>query len=377
MVRVKGGSGRASVRWVMAGSAEAALAWCDANGYAEAVLVNDDSLATNFCGVRVFDGVELGASPRSIMSELNPSAARIYILAPVPYVLGLIGGFTVLGFLGRDRPALLEHPWPAGLFLTIAVLSLPFLISVYVYRGERGFHALQRAYVAGEWERVLDLGPSTARAFRRYGSVGASLQMETWKGRALAHLGRAEEGVRGLEVFRNHPSVPPASYFFQLSLVYGAAHDHERALACIEKAIALVPEDYIGWLSKAEVLAEQLGRPVEAREAIEKCRGMTMAQWARRAFALVEGKVLVAEGRHAEARPMLEAAVPMLERSTRQSPYAEYFVRTTYCQLVLACAGCGDREAAREYFRLAERFLRAQGDARAIGRCREVVGAWA
>ena len=112
-----------------------------------------------------------------------------------------------------------------------------------------------------EAEHALALDPNNAESHRTMG-------------RALIFDGRQEEAVDFMKTAMRLDPLYPATYLWNLGLAYFCMGQYEKAVTSLERAITLNPKahQFSGVLAAAYA---HLGRDEQAREALEKFRGIS------------------------------------------------------------------------------------------------------
>lgn len=243
-------------------------------------------------------------------------------------------------------------------------------------RGSNLFYRIQEAYIRADWDRALRLINSFSAAMQGKVEDGfIRMVVAEWKGRGLARTNRVDQAIAGVEALRNDPAVPPATFWYLMATVHLAARDLENALLCWDRVIESDPESPAGWMGKIDLLAVWMGRPAEARAAMEQVRRHPTSPQSQWALDYSEAMVLLAESKFAHARTLFERTLPQVKRQARIAPFGIGLLAVFRTQLAIACARTGDAGAARAHFEAARPFLELHKSEPLLSRARREVGA--
>ncbi|WP_165246545.1 tetratricopeptide repeat protein [Paludisphaera soli] len=263
------------------------------------------------------------------------------------------------------------RPWSWVDWLATAYLLAPalFAAAAQIFRGEAGsYERMIDAVAWGRWEEVLRLVDELQ------GSNVPPEELAFQRARALAGLGRVEEGLAAVAPYGDGEVMPEWLYLGRLPDVLCAAQRFEEARAAMERALELAPDNPTILLDMARFEARHGDDPRRARELLEEAREHALSDVVVPFALALEGQIVRAEGRPREAVALLEEARGRLSAFRHASPLIGVSLDYIEADLALAHAAAGDADAASRHARRALPRLRAQGDSVMIGRLRSALG---
>jgi tetratricopeptide (TPR) repeat protein len=357
--------GRKVTERVEAGSVDEAERALRDKGYDEIILHTDD------IGARY---TRLGAAAKVItprqslwIRDMPAPLAGLLIVALNTYrrswytYLAALGVLAYRAFHGMPRG-------PFDLFLILYV-ALPafFALGASFFRGASGrYNRLMEAVSWGRWQEVLANADLV-------GGVMPAEEVAFQKAKALAGLGRLDEALRLVEPFSNGVAMPAVNYWSRLASVYSAGRHRDEAKSAMEKALELAPHNatILADIADSEVWLRR--NPRRARELIARARDHVLSDKVQMFIIKTEGFIHLEEGRAREAREFLEQALRRAISFRHSSPLMGVIIDKIRAGLVLACAGEGDLEAARQYFQVARPRLVALRYDEQLARCEKAI----
>jgi tetratricopeptide (TPR) repeat protein len=230
----------------------------------------------------------------------------------------------------------------------------------------RSFRRLQEAISWGRWDEVL----------RKLASLRNRIPPDAaafYEAQALAGLGRTDEGLRVWARFSGAPQLPDWMHWARLSEIYATAQDREAALAALERAAVLAPENPVVLLSLARTVLLFHKDTCRARVLLNAARSHELSDVMVSMLAMVEGMLGVEEGRAHEAIGRLEDSLTGIT-PLAHNPATGPGIANIHAYLALAHAAVRDLKSAEEHFRLAEPRLRALRQKEMLSRCHDILG---
>ncbi len=126
------------------------------------------------------------------------------------------------------------------------------------------------------------------------------------KAQALAGMDRLDEALRVVEPFGDGKAVPGWFYRSMLAQVYEFARRRDEAIAQLEQAIELAPDNATLMISLARHVIWYKRDVRRARELLTQARLHALSDMTKPFADLVEGIILLEEGRPRDALPSLE-----------------------------------------------------------------------
>lgn len=362
----RGPEGKKVTERVEADSADEAMEILRDRGFEEIVLHTDD-VSSRYSGQGEVDAF---VSPGEYLWFRHmPGAVAGFLLVTIKiYQKSWLFYFFELALLLYRRYE--GHPWSAFDSILAGLLVFPMVWALgaqFVGGAARRYQDLIEAAAWGRWEEVL----------RRADSEGGSVAPEELafrKGQALAGLGRLDEALRAVEPFSDGEVIPEWLYLSRLPDLYLTAKRPDAALAAIEDAVELAPDNAVVLLDAARMIVWERHDPRRARELLEEGRTHALSDVMEPFATYIEGMIRLEEGQAHEARALLESAYQGAARFRHASPLMGSALDQMHVSLALACAGEGDTESTRRHYQLARPRLEALKLDESIARCERAVG---
>src|SRR5262249_9045605 len=128
------------------------------------------------------------------------------------------------------------------------------------------------------------------------------------KATALAGLGQMDEALEAVKYLATGGEIPEWLYWGRLSTVYRAAHDREQALACMEHAPSLAPENATILIDLALAFLRDKRDVARAAEIVQRVKTHAPSDTAVLFVQAAEGILALEKGNCHEARQLLEQA---------------------------------------------------------------------
>jgi tetratricopeptide (TPR) repeat protein len=259
--------------------------------------------------------------------------------------------------------------WPFGsldiLALVILVFPPVFALGALIGRSRRRYERLVDAACWARWEEVLRLLPRLPRGVSAHEKVFR-------KATALAGLGRMDEALEAVKPLATDGEIPEWLYWGRLSTVYRAAHDREQALACMEHAASLAPDNATILVDLALALLRDKRDVARAAEIVQRVKSHALSDTAVLFMQAAEGILSLEKGNCHEARQLLEQARAGL--STLTTAATGPFLDRLHAYLCLAEVGVGNYASARRHLAQATPRFKALGEEDLLARCEKALG---
>jgi tetratricopeptide (TPR) repeat protein len=148
-----------------------------------------------------------------------------------------------------------------------------------------------------------------------------------------------------VERFRDDQTVPGWFYRSMLAQVYEFARRRDEAIGELEQAVELAPDDATMLISLARHVLTHKRDARRARELLDDARGHALTEMTSSFADLVEGLVLLEEGRPRDAIPVLEA-VHRVFHARRRQPLGYLPLEHAMLGLALGHASLGESDKA-------------------------------
>jgi tetratricopeptide (TPR) repeat protein len=342
LATVRRADGRKVTENVIASSADEALKFLQDSGCDEIVLHNDDVTA-------------LYTRQREQAAQLSPGDYLQF--RDVGSGLGLLVVVTrqcyrrlwlaiVLAVILLAMLRIAGSPWSFLDLLCVFTLSLPLGLAILFVLLHGGLHARYRkaldALYWGRWEEALWRGDRLGLRIQPH-------EIALRKTQALAGMDRLPEALKLLEPFGDGKAVPGWFYRSMLAQVYEFAHGRDEAIAQLEQAIELAPDNATMYLSLARHVIWHRGDVRRARELLTEARKHALSDLTVPYADMVEGLILQKEGRPRDALPILEGAYKAFH-ARRHMPLGYLPMEQAMLGLALTYATLGESDQALKLY---------------------------
>jgi tetratricopeptide (TPR) repeat protein len=231
------------------------------------------------------------------------------------------------------------------------------------------YSRLNQAKVWHRWDEVLGCVQAIRKIAKWSVVKFPEVELDKCTAQALASEGRLEEGLR---IFEKHSAtVPPFLYCSQVSTIYDAAKEQDKALEYAEKAVELAPENGTLLLDLAFRLSMHHNRPAESRALLARVDQSVLIPYARAYVPFVEGIILFRENRFDEARAELLKAVAGIGKFLHQDlTRGSWLLAKSY--LCAAEQKLGNFSAVKKLWKETQQFLVAHREDELIALCEPV-----
>jgi tetratricopeptide (TPR) repeat protein len=365
LATVRRPDGRKVTENVIADSADEAVRILRERGYDEVVLHNDDIMALF---TRQREKAEHISPGDYLLFRKLPRGVGFFVVvtrqgyrkmwsAMVPFAL-------ILAYL-----RLAGYPWTFLDWLCVAILLFPPAFALVVALFGRGTQAryqqMMDALYWGRWEESL-------RRADRIKVKASPHEIPLRKAQALAGMDRLDEALTLVKPFGDGKTVPGWFYRSMLAQVFEFARRRDEAIAQLEQAVELAPDNATMLMGLARLVIWHKRDARRARELLTQARAHALSDLSAPFADLLEGVILLEEGRPRDALPLLEAA--------HKSYHARRNMGLGYVQaehamlgLALAHAALGESdEALKLYGKVRPRLVALRSGV--IDRCDRAIG---
>jgi tetratricopeptide (TPR) repeat protein len=261
-------------------------------------------------------------------------------------------------------------PWGLLDASLLIYLLLPIVVALgaqLIPSAARRYRKLTEAVAWGRWEEVL----------ARVDGVGGGVAPDDvafHKAKALAGLGRLEEGLRVVKPYLGGAAPPAWLYWSRVGEVYRAAQSHEEANAVMDKALDLAPENATVLIDAALMEVCRRHNPKRARELLARARKHVLSDTVKIFATYLEGLIALEEKRYSVAEPLLNEALAGLHAHRFASLLVGSVIDQSRAWSALVAAGLGDIAAAETRYRQAKPRLVALKLDELIERCEKAIG---
>jgi tetratricopeptide (TPR) repeat protein len=338
LATVRRPDGRKFIENVVASSADEAVRILRKRGYDEVVLHTDDvgALFTR----QLEKAKHISPGDYLLLRDLPPGVGLFVVLTLKGYRMTWLATVLAALYLVYLRAA--GRPWAFWDWICVAILLFPpaFAVVVAVLGGRaRARHQqMVDALYLGRWEETL------WRADR----VGLKVpphDIALRKAQALAGLDRVDEALKLVEPFGDGKAVPGWFFRSMLAQVYEFARRRDEAIAQLEQAVELAPENATMRLGLARQIIWQKRDARRARELLAQARAHALSDMTSPFADLLDGLILLEEGRPRDALLVLETTHKVF-RARRHMPLGYLPVEQAMLGRALAHAALGESDAA-------------------------------
>jgi tetratricopeptide (TPR) repeat protein len=343
-------AGKRVTDMVKTATAEDALEIMKERGFTDLVLHSDEVTAVLFRPSKFKNRLNfkqiLNASRRTPLQGLWHAVRKsigLYLVIVLVFALGNLA----LHLLGNG------FEWVNSFaILSVGLVVMPawLFLRLFFFGGLRQSHRRLQEMAGARWDVLL-------QSLSRGGKIPAH-DRAFMTAKALAGLGKLDEGLREYEPYRDCEDIPEWIYWFRRADLFRTGGEHEQDVACLEHAARLSPLNPTVLLTMSLVALRyrhdvQLGRELLTRACRHPISDTTQFR-----VTEIEGLIALYTNDPARARELLEQSLKELEvnRSNPLSQLMDAFIRIN---LATALAQLGEREAAERHFRQTEPLLRA------------------
>lgn len=365
LATVRGADGRTVTENVVAGSADEAVRLLRARGCEEIVLHNDDIMALLTRQRAVAEHVSTRDYLR--LRNLPPGLGLFVVVTLGSYRTAWAGMVSVALALAALR--LTGHSWGLWDWLCVGVLLFPPVLAagaVLAAAPTRArFRKMLDALYWGRWEECL-------RRADRLGPKFPAREVAVHKAKALAGLDRLGEALALVEPYADDPATPGWFYHAMLAQVHEFARRRDEAIAQYERAAELAPDNATTVMTLARLVLWHRRDARRARELLRQARSHALSDMTAPFADMLEGLILLEEGRPRDALPILQAAYEAFH-ARRHMPLGYLPREQAMLGLALAHAALGDRDEAMALYRQVRPRLVALRSG-VVDRCDRAIG---
>jgi tetratricopeptide (TPR) repeat protein len=366
LVTARNAQGKKVTERLDVNSADEAVQTLRERGYDDIVLHTDDVAARHTKQKAVASTV----SPRQYLwfRSMPSWLAHVLVVTITAYRKGWYWNVAALALLAYRLWQ--GRGWGLTEIGLVIYLFFPviFAFGSLLFRGASSrYRRLMDAVAWGKWDEVLRLADAAA------GKLPAA-ELAFQKAKALAGLGRIDEGLRLVEHLGDGKKMPLSTYWSRVAGLYTTAKRRDDSKAAMEKSLESSPENATLLLDMAESEVWLRHNPKRARELLARAQSHAISDLLEPFVINTEGMIHLEEGRAREARQLLEQAFEKARVFRHASPLMEARLDRMHVPLVLACAAEGDLESAERHWRMAKPRLMALKMDDDLARCEKALG---
>jgi hypothetical protein len=214
------------------------------------------------------------------------------------------------------------YPWGFLDWLILAWLVFPLVLGIVtpLFGISRSYTQMIEAVSWGRWNEVLQ------RLTALRGRI-PPIESAVREAQALAGLGHLQEGLRVLSPFADGSQIPEWMYWSRLAEVCNAAHHRDQAMAAIEKAAELAPDNAVVLLDFANQLLGYRRDASRAKLLINRVRTHKISDMLHPLLTMTDGMLELEENRPRKAVQCLEKSLTELNPFRWASPRAIAYFR--------------------------------------------------
>ena len=301
LATVRRPDGRKTAENVVANSADEAVRLLRERGYQEIVLRSDDVIALY---TRQREKAEhISPGDYLLLRNLPRGVGRFVVIIHQGY--RKLWSSMVLVALALAYLRYAGRTWAFWDSLCVAILLFPaafaLVVGLFGGRARARYQQMLDALYWGRWEESL-------RRADRVELKASPHEIPFRRAQALAGMDRLDEALRVVEPFGDGKAVPGWFYRSMLAQIYEFARRRDEALDQLEQAVELAPDNATVLMALARFVIWHKRDARRARELLTKARAHALSDLAAPFADLLEGVILLEEGRPRDALPILEAA---------------------------------------------------------------------
>jgi tetratricopeptide (TPR) repeat protein len=275
---------------------------------------------------------------RAVGEGLMQSKALILIVVMLTVYL-LYKGHTISGCLAVLSLVL----W----IVFLAVTSVPLIL----------YQRLNKAVEWCKWEDVLNLVQELRAKNRRHFIKVPEAELARNRAKALAGLGRIEEGLAEYRSYENQPGCPTWLHKAYVAGIYDTARQYDKAVEMTLKSIQEhdSPSFHVDLAYRYARHLRDVGR---ARCSLNEAEKAILPEFAKPFLLRSRGAVAYLEGNLQLARTSFEESIAYMEKTPNQ-PFREGSIFNAKAHLACVIARQGQVEHGKKIFAQATEYLRA------------------
>ena len=236
----------------------------------------------------------------------------------------------------------------------------------------RYYRALNNAKVWGRWDDVLHYVDKLKGSYLKTGIGVGYFELVRNRALAPAALGRLNEALTEYSQFENDPSVERWLYLSHLAGIYEQALKFDKALELRRAAAELKPDCATVWIDLAYGYAHRVGKPAQARQAIETAQKLELTRLAKLYVEFLNGIIFWREHKLDAAKQHLDMALRGFA-SLRRVPLMEGLILLAKAYLCVVQAELCNLRQAKRLFSQVERFLVANRERELLEACQRAL----
>ncbi len=368
--KAKNRSGKPVVREVIANTAAESKSLLLADGYTELELFQDDVMAAAIepmAAAEMFgERLEVTAEERikqSTQPQLNWWRALFACVWQSSGLILLL--LTLAGFFFYRQNYVWGWSAVGGLLAWLFFITFLSIPSVY-------YNKLHRAVDWSRWDEVLAI-VKLLEVNNEFNFIKVpTVELVRNRAKALAGLGRVEEGLAEYKKCEGQPGCPGWLYKAFVAGIYDTAKQYDKA---IEYTVMSLEEKKNP--SMYPDLAYRLARfkrdAVNARKAVNEAEKAVLSEIAKPFLLRSRGWVCYLEKNYAEARKAFEEAIEYMER-TRNQPFRDGSISVAKAHLACVLAKQGEFDLAKKNFAEAKKYLIAADEKDLLAEYHNTIG---
>jgi tetratricopeptide (TPR) repeat protein len=234
------------------------------------------------------------------------------------------------------------------------------------------YNKLNQAVDWNRWDEVLDL-VRTLEINRKINFIKVpEVELKRNRAKALAGLGRVEEGLAEYRQCAGQPGCPNWLHKAFIAGIYDTAKQYDKAIEYTLLSLE-EKENPSLYVDLAYRLARHKRDVVAARKVLQKGEQAVLAEMAKPFLLRARGWVCYLEHNYAEARCAFEEAIEYMER-TRHQPFRDGSIANAKAHLACVLAKQGEFELAKKNFAEARKHLETTDEKDLLAECRHTMG---
>jgi tetratricopeptide (TPR) repeat protein len=234
------------------------------------------------------------------------------------------------------------------------------------------YHKLIKASDWYRWDEVISL-IGTLRAVRKFSVTGVpETELIRNRAKALAGLGRLNEGLAEYKQCEGRPDCPSWLYKLFVASLYTTAKKYDKAIESNLLSIEEKPTP-TAWADLSNRYARYKCDPLKARAAMAEADKSPMPDVAKPFRIRCLGIIAYLEGDYSTAKRELETAIELVDKA-KSRPFRDGHLNVARAYLCCVLAKQGDLAAAKKNFALAKEYLVATKEDELLAECRQLIG---
>lgn len=233
-------------------------------------------------------------------------------------------------------------------WLCIVLLAFPLLMALFSLVSHNIETQASLLYVRGQWDNLLKMMPKYRETIANaLGEPRADLATRTWKARAMANLGQADEALEQLDSMPAYEELSETDRLMARVQVLMDLDEYEQARNSAQELLETDPERVEAWAAICELDALYFDDPESARMALDDALSLNSWNNLKPTQDYLKGITNSVEGEYALAIEQLERFRKWAQSFAMQMPTAWSLWAAAACVMARSYRALGEHDKAQ------------------------------